>query len=156
MRLRHPRRALFVSVARHRPSPAGLIAWFATRTEKGPGPSVAPEGRPGLTDVKLDVGRRQRLRPRGRRGEESPEQARNVIDGNPPTDWDTETYQGGFAGSHKSGVGIYVDTGSRSSRRGSSTLVTRTPGFGRPRSTPSDSVPGEHQRLGRGSAGRER
>src|ERR671914_453085 len=36
-------------------------------------------------------------------------QATNAIDGNRTTIWDTETYSGGFEGSNKSGVGLYVD-----------------------------------------------
>ena len=40
-----------------------------------------------------------------------PSAARNAIDGNRSTNWNTESYQGGFEGSHKSGVGLYVDAG---------------------------------------------
>ena len=42
---------------------------------------------------------------------ESDDATRNAIDGNPTTNWNTETYQGGFEGNDKSGVGIYVDAG---------------------------------------------
>ena len=126
-RMRHPRRAVFASVFVIAVI-AGVIAWFATHTEKGAGPSVAPKT-PGLADVNLAAGAASDYDPEGDDGEESPEQARNVVDGNRTTNWDTETYQGGFAGSHKGGVGIYVDTGARASPPASSTLVTSTPGF---------------------------
>ena len=127
-RLRHPRRALFASVLVIAVA-AGLISWFATRTEKGPGPSAAPKGTPGLADVRLGADAARDYDPEGDDGEESPEQARNVIDGSLTTNWDTETYQGGFAGSHKGGVGIYVDTGKAGVAARQLTLVTGTPGF---------------------------
>ena len=61
---------------------------------------------------------------------ESPDAARNAIDGNLGTNWNTETYQGGFEGSNKSGVGLYVDAGSLIRGRGL-TLATATPGLPR-------------------------
>jgi serine/threonine-protein kinase len=59
---------------------------------------------------------------------ESPDAARNAIDGNRSTNWNTETYQGGFEGSNKSGVGLYVDAGRLVAGRGL-TLATAKPGF---------------------------
>ena len=50
---------------------------------------------------------------------ESDDATRNAIDGNPTTNWNTETYQGGFEGNDKSGVGIYVDAGKPIAARGS-------------------------------------
>src|SRR4051795_120897 len=50
-RLRHPRRWLFVSLIALG-AVAGLIAFFATRTEEGPGKSAAP-GSGGVSDVRL-------------------------------------------------------------------------------------------------------
>ena len=108
-RMRHPRMALWASVLLIAMA-GGLVAWFATRTEKGAGPSAAPQT-PGLTDVRFGGGAASDYDPEGDDGEESPDQARNAIDGSLTTNWDTETYQGGFAGVHKNGVGIYVDTG---------------------------------------------
>jgi eukaryotic-like serine/threonine-protein kinase len=126
-RMRHPRMALWASVLLIAMA-GGLVAWFATRTEKGAGPSAAPKT-PGLTDVRFGGGAARDYDPEGDDGEESPEQARNVIDGSLTTNWDTETYQGGFAGVHKNGVGIYVDTGRDGVQARQLTLVTSTPGF---------------------------
>jgi eukaryotic-like serine/threonine-protein kinase len=139
-RLRHPRRTLFASVLVIALAGAA-IAWFATHTEKGAGPSVAPRGSPGLTEVNLPAGAATNYDPEGDDGEESPEQERNVIDGNRTTAWDTETYQGGFAGSNKSGVGIYVDAGDGGVSARQLTLVTSTPGF-RAAVYASNTVPG--------------
>jgi serine/threonine protein kinase len=124
-RLRHPRRALALSVLVLAIA-AGLIAWFATRTETGPGEgATAPT--PGLSTVNLTSDAASDYDPEGD-GEESPEAARNAIDGNKTTNWDTETYSGGFAGSNKSGVGLYVDAG-QPIRARQLDLVTATPGF---------------------------
>jgi serine/threonine-protein kinase len=61
-------------------------------------------------------------------GTESHDQRANAIDGNPTTVWDTEQYEGGFAGSHKAGVGIYLDTESRVAAR-QMDVVAATPDF---------------------------
>jgi hypothetical protein len=124
-RLRHPRRALFASVLVLALA-AGLIAWFATRTERGPGEAATPKT-PGLSTVMLDSDAASDYDPEGD-GEESPEAARNAIDGNLTTNWDTETYRGGFAGSNKAGVGLYLDAGSPVAAR-QLDAVTATPGF---------------------------
>jgi len=92
-----------------RSATAGAIAWLATRTESGPGPASAPKS-PGLAQLQLSAGAASDYDPEGD-GEESPGQARNAIDGNKTTNWDTETYSGGFAGSHKKGGGLYLDVG---------------------------------------------
>jgi hypothetical protein len=70
---------------------------------------------------------------------ESSDATRNAIDGNRTTKWNTETYQGGFEGSNKSGVGIYVDAGRLIAARGL-TLATATPGF-KARVYASETVP---------------
>jgi hypothetical protein len=124
-RLRHPRRALFASVLVLAVA-AGLIAWFATRTERGPGAEVTPKT-PGLTEIELGSDAASDYDPEGD-GEESPEAARNAIDGNLTTNWDTETYSGGFAGSNKKGVGLYVDAGKPVAAK-QLALVTSMPGF---------------------------
>ena len=90
---RWPRRAVFL----------------ATRTEKGPGGPVVKKPR-GLTEVRLAGNAASDYDPEGDNSE-SPEATRLAIDGIRSTNWDTESYQGGFAGSHKSGVGLYVDAG---------------------------------------------
>jgi eukaryotic-like serine/threonine-protein kinase len=124
-RLRHPRRALLLSLLALALA-GGLVAWFVTRAERGPGQAVTP-GSPRLAAVNLGGDAASDYDPEGD-GEESPDQARNAIDGNRTTNWDTETYRGGFAGSNKSGVGLYVDTGRPVSAR-QLALTTATPGF---------------------------
>ena len=79
-------------------------------------------------------------------GEESASSVQFAIDGNPTTDWDTETYQGGFEASNKSGVGLYVDAGSPIAAR-QLDLVTSTPGLQgrglrRPTACPAGSTAG--------------
>ena len=125
-RLRQPRRGLFLSVAALAIL-AGLIAFFATRTEKGPGHAATPKT-PGLSVVELSSGAAHDYDPPGGDGEESHDQVRNAIDGNPTTVWDTEQYQGGFEGSNKSGVGIYLDTDGHVAGR-QMDVATQTPGF---------------------------
>jgi eukaryotic-like serine/threonine-protein kinase len=135
-RLRHPRRAFFLSVAALS-IVAGTLAFFATRTEEGPGRTATPSA-PGLSEVKLGRDAARDFDPEGD-GEESSGQVQFAIDGNRTTEWDTETYDGGFEGSDKSGVGLYVDAGSRVAAR-QMDLVTSTPGF-RAAVYASDSVP---------------
>src|SRR3954447_22226327 len=105
---------------------AGTIAWLATRTEPGPGRASAPKPA-GLTQVRLGGDAAFDYDPEGD-GEESPGQARNAIDGNRTTNWDTETYSGGFEGSQKKGVGLYVDAGKPIPAR-QLTLISSTPGY---------------------------
>jgi hypothetical protein len=124
-RLRRPRRALAVTLL-VLAALAGTAAFLATRTEKGPGGPVVKKPR-GLTEVRLGGGAANDYDPEGD-NRESPEAARNAIDGIRSTNWDTESYQGGFAGSNKSGVGLYVDAGRLMSARALA-LVTATPGF---------------------------
>jgi eukaryotic-like serine/threonine-protein kinase len=124
-RLRHPRRALFLSIALLAVL-AGTVAFFATRTEKGPGHAATPKT-PGLSSVTLSSSAAHDYDPGGD-GTESHDQRANAIDGNPTTVWDTEQYEDGFAGSHKSGVGIYLDTDSRVAAR-QMDVVAATPDF---------------------------
>ena len=125
IRLRRPKRALALTLI-------VLVAlavtgvFLATRTEKGPGRPVVKKPQ-GLTEVRLAGGAASDYDPEGD-NRESPEQARNAIDGVRSTNWDTESYEGGFAGSDKSGVGLYVDAGRLIGARGLA-LVTGTPGF---------------------------
>jgi eukaryotic-like serine/threonine-protein kinase len=124
-RMRHPRRTLMLSIAVLAIS-AGVIAFLATRTEEGPGPAATPRT-PGLSAVQLSKDAAHDYDPEGD-GEESRDQVRFAIDGNRPTEWGTETYEGGFEGSNKSGVGLYINTGSPVAAR-QLDLVTSTPGF---------------------------
>jgi tRNA A-37 threonylcarbamoyl transferase component Bud32 len=124
-RLRHPKRALFLTLAVLVVAGAAL-GFFATRTEQGPGPAATPSA-PGLTEVRLERDAADDYDPEGD-GEESSGQVQFAIDGNPTTEWDTETYEGGFEGSNKRGVGLYIDTENRVAAR-QMDLVTSTPGF---------------------------
>jgi eukaryotic-like serine/threonine-protein kinase len=141
-RLRHPKRALFLTFAVL--ALAGLvIGYFATRTEQGPGPAATPSGAPGLSPVRLSQDAADDYDPEGD-GEESSGQVQFAIDGSPATEWDTETYEGGFEGSNKRGVGLYIDTGNRVAAR-ELDLVTSTPGF-TATVYASDSVPSRIER----------
>jgi serine/threonine-protein kinase len=122
-RLRHPRRWLFVSMIALGVV-AGLIAYFATRTEEGPGRVATSRG--GLSDVALGSNAASDYDPEGD-GEESPDAVQNAIDRNSTTNWDTETYRSGLAGL-KSGVGLYVRADSPVVARRLD-LITSTPGF---------------------------
>jgi eukaryotic-like serine/threonine-protein kinase len=141
-RLRHPKRALFLTFAVL--ALGGLvIGYFATRTEQGPGPAATPSGAPGLSPVRLSQDAADDYDPEGD-GEESSGQVQFAIDGSPATEWDTETYEGGFEGSNKRGVGLYIDTGNRVAAR-ELDLVTSTPGF-TATVYASDSVPSRIER----------
>jgi hypothetical protein len=137
-RMRHPRRTLMLSIAVLAIS-AGVIAFLATRTEEGPGPAATPRT-PGLSAVQLSKDAAHDYDPEGD-GEESRDQVRFAIDGNRPTEWGTETYEGGFEGSNKSGVGLYINTGSPVAAR-QLDLVSSTPGF-RAAVYASNSVPAD-------------
>jgi eukaryotic-like serine/threonine-protein kinase len=136
-RLRHPRLAYFLSIATLAIA-AGVIAFFATRTEEGPGRTATPRT-PGLSEVELSRSAARDYDPEGD-GQESPDAVQFATDGNPTTEWDTESYEGGFEGSNKSGVGLYLDTESRVAAR-QLDIVTSTPGF-TAAVYASDSVPG--------------
>jgi len=124
-RLRRPKRVLAVTLL-VLAAVGGTAVFLATRTEKGAGAPVVKKPR-GLTEVRLARDAASDYDPEGD-NRESPDAVRYAIDGNRGTNWDTEKYQGGFAGSHKSGVGLYVDAGKLLSGRGL-TLATATPGF---------------------------
>ena len=73
-------------------------------------------------------------------GHESEDATRYAIDGVRGTNWNTERYEGGFAGNNnKPGVGIYVDAGKQIAARGLA-LTTATPGF-KARVYASETVP---------------
>jgi serine/threonine-protein kinase len=126
IRLRRPKRVLAVTLL-VLALLAATAVFLAARTEKGTGGAVVKKPPPGLTDVRLAGDAASDYDPEGD-NKESPEAAGNAIDGNRGTNWNTETYQGGFEGSNKSGVGLYVDAGKQIPARGL-TLVTSTPGF---------------------------
>jgi len=125
-RLRHPVRWL-ASVLLVLVLAGGAIAYFATRTERGAGPAATPGGG-GLSQVRLSSDAANDYDPQSEDTEESPEATQNAIDGNPSTNWDTETYESDFASLGKEGVGLYVDTGSELTAQRLN-LTTSTPGF---------------------------
>jgi serine/threonine-protein kinase len=124
IRLRRPRRALLLS-ALVIGLVGGLIAYFATRTERGPGGGDVP-GQGRLTPVQVTSGAADDYDPLGDQ-EEHEEQVQNVLDDNPSTVWDTEEYQGELA-DHKEGVGIYIDAGAPVAGR-AMRVESSTPGF---------------------------
>jgi eukaryotic-like serine/threonine-protein kinase len=135
-RLRRPKRALALTVLVL--GLVGATAYFlAERTEKGTGGTVVKKPAK-LSEVRLAGDAASDYDPEGD-NKESDDATRNAIDGNPTTNWNTETYQGGFEGNDKSGVGIYVDAGKPISARALS-LVTSTPGF-KARVFASETVP---------------
>jgi len=123
-RLRRPRRVV-VTTALAVGIVAGLVAFFVTRTEPGTGGGATPSE--GPKEVRFADNAAGDYDPAGD-GEESPEATRNAIDGNPTTNWNTETYRADLQGVGKPGVGLYVDAGSPVSARRLD-LVTSTPGF---------------------------
>jgi eukaryotic-like serine/threonine-protein kinase len=140
IRLRRPKRALALTLL-----VVALLAatgvFLAARTEKGTGGTVVkkPPGLSELSEVRLAGNAASDYDPAGDNSE-SPDATRNAIDGNPTTNWNTETYEGGFEGNNdKPGVGLYVDAGKQISARGLS-LVTATTGF-RARVYASETVP---------------
>src|ERR687898_241181 len=126
IRLRRPMRALALSLLLLAALGATGV-FLAARTEKGTGGSVVPNKPDELSEVRLAGNASSDYDPEGD-NEESPDAARNAIDGNRSTNWNTETYQGGFEGSNKSGVGLFVDAGKLIAARGL-TLSTAKPGF---------------------------
>jgi tRNA A-37 threonylcarbamoyl transferase component Bud32 len=125
VRLRNPRRWL-LTVLGILVLAGAIVAYFASRTEKGAGPPHV--SRPaGLSSVTLGSDAANDYDPEGD-GQESPGSVQNVLDGNPSTQWDTERYQNGLAGVGKSGVGIFVDPG-HALRGRALKVTTSTPGF---------------------------
>jgi eukaryotic-like serine/threonine-protein kinase len=137
IRLRRPKRALALTVL-VLALLAATAVFLATRTEKGTGGTVVKKP-PELSEVRLAGGAAHDYDPAGD-GQESPDATRYVLDGIRSTRWDTERYEGGFAGNNnKPGVGIYVDAGKQLAARGLA-LVTATPGF-KARVYASETVP---------------
>ena len=123
-RLRNPRRFIVTLLAVGLLG-AGVVIFLAGRTETGPGPAVTPKA--GLTRVQLETGAADDYDPQGDK-EEHGGANQNAIDGILPTEWDTESYEGGLQGAAKDGVGLYVDTGSPVAAKRLD-LVTTRPGW---------------------------
>ena len=137
VRLRRPKRALALTVL-----VLALLAasgyFLAQRTEKGTGGTVVKKPA-SLSEVRLAGGAAHDYDPAGD-GQESEDATRYAIDGVRGTNWNTERYEGGFAGNNnKPGVGIYVDAGKQIAARGLA-LATATPGF-KARVFASETVP---------------
>jgi eukaryotic-like serine/threonine-protein kinase len=124
-RLRHPSRTLAIGILALSLVGAG-IGFLATRTEKGTGGTVTPGGQ-GLTEVPLRSSAANDYDPEGD-GQEYSSATQNAIDGQRPTYWETETYQGGVWPGGKTGVGLYLDAGEPVPGKRLD-LVTPTPEF---------------------------
>jgi serine/threonine-protein kinase len=125
LRLRRPRRWL-LSVLAVVLLAAGVVGFLATRTERGPG-GAQGVGSGDLRAVTLASDAAHDYDPQGD-DDESAEATQFAIDGNPTTVWDTETYEAGFDGANKAGVGLYVDAGSEVAAK-EVVVRTSTPGF---------------------------
>ncbi|HMJ97097.1 MAG TPA: protein kinase, partial [Thermoleophilaceae bacterium] len=137
IRLRRPKRALALTVL-VLALLAATAVFLATRTEKGTGGTVVKKPA-GLSEVRLASDAAHDYDPAGD-GHESEDATRYAIDGVRGTNWNTERYEGGFAGNNnKPGVGIYVDAGKPIAARGLA-LVTGTPRF-KARVYASETVP---------------
>jgi eukaryotic-like serine/threonine-protein kinase len=137
IRLRRPKRAfaltLFVLALL-----AVTAVFLAQRTEKGTGGTVVKKPAE-LSEVRLAGDAAHDYDPAGD-GHESEDATRYAIDGIRGTNWNTERYEGGFAGNNnKPGVGIYVDAGKQITARGLA-LTTASPGF-KARVFASETVP---------------
>jgi serine/threonine-protein kinase len=105
-RLRHPRRALLVTVLAILAAAAGVV-FVIDRAQRGSTGGADVGGVPNLTAVKLDTSGAADFDPEGD-GVEHPEEVRLAIDGSVGTRWETETYTDDFA-AQKSGVGLIVN-----------------------------------------------
>jgi tRNA A-37 threonylcarbamoyl transferase component Bud32 len=104
-RLRHPRRALLVTILAVLVA-AGGVVFVIDRAQRGSTGGADVEGVPALTAVKLDTSGADDFDPEGDNEEEHPEEVRLAIDGNVATRWETETYNVGDL--QKDGVGLIV------------------------------------------------
>jgi len=139
VRLRRPRRVLVVS-ALVIGLIGGLIAFFATRTERGPGEAAIPN-QGNLSPVQLTSGAAEDYDPQGDQ-EESQNETQFAIDGNVSTAWDTETYSNGLEGVQKTGVGLYVEAPSPVAARRLD-ITTQGPGWQAEVYAAKDTVPEE-------------
>jgi hypothetical protein len=124
----------------------GLIAFFATRTERGPGEAAIPN-QGNLAPVQLTSGAAEDYDPQGDQ-EESQNETQFAIDGIVSTAWDTETYPNGLegvpssTGGRKTGVGLYIEAPSPVAARRLD-ITTQDPGWNAEVYAAKDSVPEE-------------
>ena len=123
-RIRHPRRALLVTVLGALVVAAGIV-FAIDRAQRGSTGGADVSGVPGLTAVKLDTSSAADFDPDGD-ATEHPEEVRLAIDGNVATRWETETYTVGDL--QKSGVGLVVNPRAPVSARALD-IVTPIPGW---------------------------
>jgi serine/threonine-protein kinase len=118
-RLRHPRRLLGLALLGIAAVAVAAVV-LASRVEEGRTGGADPPGQPDLQRVSLASSAIGEFDPEatGGDGSESPDSVTNVIDDNPSTIWDTETYQCEdygcdftAEGAPKPGVGLTVDAG---------------------------------------------
>jgi tRNA A-37 threonylcarbamoyl transferase component Bud32 len=117
-RLRRPRRRLLIPLLAVI-ALAVAIPLLLTRVESGRTGGANPPGQPELERVRLESDSIGEFDPEpGGDGAESPDAVANVIDDNPSTFWDTETYQCeaygcdfSATGAPKGGVGLTIDVG---------------------------------------------
>jgi serine/threonine-protein kinase len=124
-RLRHPRRALFMTVLAVLVAAAGIV-FVINRAQRGSTGGADVSGVPGLTAVKLDTSAADDFDPDGDETEH-PEEVRLAIDGNVATRWETEAYTDDFA-AQKDGVGLVVHPRAPVAARALD-IVTPTPGW---------------------------
>ncbi|WP_354699765.1 protein kinase [Paraconexibacter sp. AEG42_29] len=108
--VQHPMR-LFAVLAFLAVVAVALAILLEDNTTRGTRNAVTPPAKsvPGTRGVSLAQDSAHDYDPFGAPDqEEHPEDAKNVVDGDPNTSWKTERYTGGTLGG-KSGVGIYVD-----------------------------------------------
>jgi hypothetical protein len=103
-----------------------VLAFVAGRTEQGTPGGAAPQGSGNLRPVRFAASAATDYDPAGD-GRESPTDARNAIDGERSTLWDTERYDGELT-RLKPGVGLYVDTGAPVAAR-QLDVITSMPGW---------------------------
>ena len=123
-RLRHPRRAVLVTVVALLLA-AGGVVFAVTRAQRGSTGGAEVQGVPGLTAVKLDTSGSGDFDPDGD-DTEHPEEVRLAIDGNVATRWETETYTVGDL--QKPGVGLVINPRAPVSARALD-IVTPIPGW---------------------------
>ena len=123
-RVRHPARLLAAGVLVFVAATVAFVL-LADRAERGTGSSNV-KAPPGLKTVSLGQGEANDFDPLGDNREEHPDQVKLVVDRQPDTFWDTETYTGSNLG--KDGVGVYVDA-RPDVRARALEVLTRTPGW---------------------------